>query len=144
MEFMSVLKDIAISRVMNEVVAGQTEQKSSVVDCQDYDGICFIVLLGAVTDTCVLTATAYENTASSTSSPTPTALTPAAGPVTAASSSDLMMVVDVYRPQQRYVFLDLTRTTANAVISGVIALRYRGRVRPVDATALLASALVAN
>ncbi len=42
-----------------------------------------------------------------------------------------LAVLDVYRPQERYVRLVVNRATQNAVIDGVIALQYKGRKAPV-------------
>lgn len=141
---MNLLKNIKLTRVMNDVVAGTTEQKSSVIDMQGYDGVIFVLLVGDITSTCVLTATVNQNTANSTSSPSPTAIANAVvGPITAGASDNDngVYVIDVYRPVDRYVFLDITRTTANAVIDGVIAIQYCGIHKPTtqDATTILKS-----
>jgi len=142
----SLLKDALITQVLNPVVAGTSEQKSSVLDMQDYDGVCFVLSLGAVTDNCVLTFSAQGNTASSTSSPTPVAVPGATtGAITAATSSNLMMILNIYRPLKRYIFADLLRITQNAVINCIIAFQYNGRVMPVtQGTTVLASADVAG
>lgn len=139
---LNLSKDVKVTRVMNAVAAGTSEQKSSVLDMQDFDGVVFILLLGTVTDASVITLTAYENTASSTSSPTPTAVTPAAGPATASTDSNHALLIDVYRPQKRYIFADVLRTTQNAAIDGIIAIQYRGRVKPTTHdTGVIATAL---
>ena len=129
----NLLKDVRIDRVGNSVAAGTTEVLSSVVDMQGYDGVCFVALLGDVTVNSVLTLTAKENTANSTSSPTPTNITDgatAAHTATASDADNKLLVVDVVRPSKRYVFASLTRTAANAVVDGILALRYRCRDFP--------------
>jgi hypothetical protein len=138
------LKDTQISYVMNAVTAGTTEQKSSVLDMTNFQNVIFILALGTVTDGCVLTLSAYGNTASSTSSPTPVQIASSiAGPVTAAGSSNLLMVCEVLRPSTRYVFADVLRTTQNAVINGIIAIQYGGTLPPFTqlASQILASTL---
>lgn len=139
----SLLKDCIISRVANEAAAGTSAVTSSVVDMSDWDGITFVALLGTVTDNSILTLTGKENTANSTSSPTPVApATFATSAITAATSSNTIMVVEIYRPLLRYVFCALTRTAQNAEVGGIIAIRWRGRVNPVTIdTSVLASAL---
>jgi hypothetical protein len=136
---MNLIKDCKITRVMNAVAAGTTEQKSSVLDMSGYDGVCFILLLNAVTDASVITATIYENTASSTSSPAPVT-SGVAATLTALSSSNLVMAADLVRPVSRYVFLDITRITQNAAIDGVLAIQYRTNDIPVTQSGLIASA----
>ena len=141
---LSLLKDCKITRVENSAVAAQTEVLTDVLDMAGYDGVMFVALLGDITDTCVLTLTAKENTASSTSSPTPTSVTDGSCTFTAGASDadSKLMIVDVVRPSKRYVFASLTRTTANAVVDGIIAIQYRGRSVPItQGSTVLASAL---
>jgi len=142
----ALLKEAKISVVMNPVAAGTTEQKSSVIDMAGYDSVMFILSLGTVTAGCVETLTIYGNTASSTSSPAPTAITNAVATYTdvAAESSNTLLIVDVLNVNpdtQRYVFADFTRTTANAVINGVYAIRYNSKSVPqtLDATVIAAA-----
>ncbi len=140
-----MLKDGLITRVTNSVVAGTSDQDSTVLDMSGYDGVIFIASLGDVTSTSVLQLLAYENTASSTSSPTPVAVT--AGSTTAytagaTDSDNKLLVVDVHRPSSRYIFARVKRGTANAVIDGVIAIQYRSKSVPVtQSSTVLASAL---
>lgn len=141
----SILKDCKITRVMNAVTAGQTSQDSSVLDMAGFDGVIFIALLNTVVDTCVLTLTAKENTANSTSSPTPTSVTDGAtAALTASGNSNNVLAVDVVRPSKRYVFANLTRTTANATIDGIIAIQYRTRNLPVTQPATLAASALST
>lgn len=144
MQELSLLKGCKISRVMNAVVAGTSEQDSTVLDMTGFDAVLFIALLGDVTSGSVITLTVKENSANSTSSPTPTAVTNAATAAYTAGATDAdnaALIVDVVRPTKRYVFAALTRTTQNAPIDGMIAIQYRTRDIPVslDATVLAAA-----
>lgn len=142
---LSMLKDTKITRLKNSVTAGTSDQDGSVLDMSGYDGVLFIAALGDVTDTSVLELQVFGNTASSTSSPTPVELTADSATFTAGASNadNLLLVVDVIRPNYRYVFPRLKRGTANAVIDGIIAIQYRGREVPVTQGAtVLASALI--
>lgn len=130
----SLLKNCAIDLAAAYSAAAQTDVTTSVFDMQGYDGICYIAYLGDVTNTSVLTLTAKENTASSTSSPTPTAITGGATDAFTASASsadDKFLVVDIYRPLKRYQYAVLSRGTANAVVNGIIAIRYRSATKPI-------------
>lgn len=126
----SLLRSIDVRVVSGAVAAGTTEVVSSVIDMQGYDGVLFVALTGDVTDTSVLTLTAKGNTANSTSSPTP--VTQAAATFTAGASNadSKSLVVEVANPLMRYMFASLTRTTANAVVNGIIAILYRGHIQP--------------
>lgn len=143
----SLLKDCLITRVMNAVAAGTSDQDGTVLDMSGYDGVIFVAALGDVLNTSVVELQVFGNTASSTSSPTPAELTAdSAGPVTAdaTSADNKQLIVDVPRPAYRYVFPRIKRGTANAVIDGVFAIQYRGRSAPqVQGSTVLASALLA-
>mgnify|MGYP007100110777 CR=1 FL=1 len=127
---LSLLKDCLITRVSNSASAATTAINSTILDMQGYDNVLFIVALGDITATCVLTATAYDNSANSTSGAATTGVstTFTAG---ASDADNLLMIVDVRRPQDRYCYLNLTRTTANAVVDGIIAIQYNGNKFPV-------------
>jgi len=140
---MSLLNEVKITRVANAAAAAQTEVLSSVLDMQGYDGVMFVALLGDITATSVLTLTAKGNTARSTSSPTPvTQVATAAFTAGASDADNKVLVVDVFDPALRYVFASLTRTTANAVVDGIIAIQYTAELRPTTQDAsVLASAI---
>ncbi len=140
---MSLLKNVKVAYVAGAAVAAQTEVLSTVLDMTGYDGVMFIALLGDVTATSVLTLTAKGNTANSTSSPTPVTQKATSAFTAGASDADnTALVVELYDPALRYVFASLTRTTANAVVNGIVAIQYKAEFRPTtqDAT-VLASAL---
>lgn len=127
----SLLKNVKVTPVAASAAAAQTEVLTSVLDMSGYDGVMFIALLGDVTATSVLTLTAKGNTASSTSSPTPvTQIATAAFTAGASDADDKALIVDVYDPVLRYVFASLTRTTANAVVNGIIAIQYKAEYKP--------------
>ena len=141
---LTILKDMLITRVMNSVAAGTTEQKSSVLDMQGYDSVIFVLMVGTVTGGgAVITAAVKSNTASSTGSPTPVAETNATCTHTdSGSDSNGIFVVDEIRPSQRYVFLDVTRTTENVAIDGVLAIQYNSKNMPTTlSSSVIASAL---
>ena len=136
---MSLLKNVKVAYVAGAAAAAQTEVLSSVLDMSGYDGVMFIALLGDVTATSVLTLTAKGNTASSTSSPTPvTQMATAAFTAGDSDADSTALVVDVYDPAMRYAFASLTRTTANAVVNGIVAIQYTAEYRPTtqDATVI--------
>ena len=143
---MSLLKNVKVAYVAGAAAAAQTEVLSTVLDMTGYDGVMFIALLGDVTATSVLTLTAKGNTASSTSSPSPVTQKASTAFTAGASDADsTAIVVDVYDPAMRYVFASLTRTTANAVVNGIIAIQYTAEYVPTtqDVT-VLASAIGAG
>lgn len=132
MEIKSLLKDCKISRVANSASAATTEVLSSVLDMSGYDSVLFVALLGDVTVNSVLTLTVKQNTASSTSSPTPaaTGVATAAWTATGTDADNKVLAAEVVRPTMRYVFASLTRTAANAVVDGIIAIQFNSRSLP--------------
>jgi len=143
---MNFLKDCKITRISNDAVAATSDVTSGVIDMQGFDSVIFLLLLGDVTSGSVLTMTAKTNTANSTSSPTPVAVTGGVvGPITAGASDNDngVYAVEVMRPQARYVFVVVNRTTQNAVIDGIIAVQFNAKSLPVtqDATTVLQTAL---
>lgn len=139
---MNLSKDVKITVVSPAAVAAQTEIVSDVLDMSGYEGVMFIALTGDVTTASVLTLTAKGNSANSTSSPTPiTQKATSAFTADGTSADSKAIVVDVYKPALRYVFASLTRTAANAVIGGIIAVQYKGVVKPTanDASVIAAA-----
>jgi hypothetical protein len=126
-------EEVRITRVENAAAAGTSELRTDVLDMAGWDGVVFVALLGDVTATSVLTLTAFTNTANSDSTPTPVAVPGGATTTFTAGASDAdnrLLVVDVLRPAQRFVFASLTRATANAAVDGIIAIQYLGRISP--------------
>ena len=62
----------------------------------------------------------------------------------AAGGSDKFLVLDVYRPLDRYVRTTLTRAVANSIYGGTIAIQYGAHKRPTvhDAATLAAAAVL--
>jgi hypothetical protein len=132
----NLLKSVVVTVVSPAAVAGTTAIDSSVLDMQGFDGVMYIALTGDATSGTVLTLTAKENTANSTSSPTPTSGPSATYTATGASDADSMaLIVDEYRPTKRYSYANLTRTTQNCVIGGIIAIQYQAHSKPTSQAA---------
>lgn len=127
---MNLLPSIKITRILIDTVAGQAATASDILDMSGFDGVLFIAKLGDVTATSVLTLAAQQNTANST-----VGMATLSGSVTytaaASDADDDLLVLDVYRPRERYVRAVLTSVDANAVKNGIIAIQYGPRVKPV-------------
>ena len=132
------LKNAVLKVVEAAAAAGTSELVSDVVDTAGFEGVTFVALLGDVTDTSVLTLTVKGNTANHVSTPTPVSLGSATFTAGAADADSKILAGEVYRPVYRYVFASLTRTTANAVLGGIIAILHGPRVGSVtqDATVI--------
>lgn len=124
--------------------ASDTDDDSAIVDTAGFDGLCFVTPIIDSVATGVATATVEQNTANSASGMA--ALAGAVATATSAENDDLngkVLIVDVYRPLERYLRLNRTSATANIAYGDAIAILYRGRVGPVaQAAAALATAVV--
>lgn len=139
---MNLSKAIKVTVVEAAAAAAQTELVTDVLDMSGYEGVLYLALLGDVTTGSVLTLTAKGNSANSVSSPTP--VTQKATDTYTAGGADAdskILMVDVCKPTLRYQFASLTRTTANAVVGGIIAIQYGATNKPTSQDAsVIASA----
>ena len=95
-----------------------------------YEGVLFIAKLGDVTDTSVVTLNAQQNTINSSSGMA--TLSGSATYTCGASDADNdLLILDVFRPRERYARALFTSATANAVKNGIIAIRYGARKQPI-------------
>lgn len=128
---MNLSKGIKVTVVSPAAVAATTAIDSSILDMSGYEGVMFIALTGDVTATSDLTLTVKGNSANHLTVPAP--VTQKATTLFAAGAADAdskAIMVDVYKPALRYVFANLTRATANAVIGGIIAIQYEAKTKP--------------
>ncbi|MFH1852544.1 MAG: hypothetical protein ABIA75_09380 [Candidatus Neomarinimicrobiota bacterium] len=137
---MNFLKNFKIMEVGAPIAAANnTDSNSDRIDMAGWDGVCFI---GSITDsvaTGVATLTAEQNIADSDTGMA--ALSGGAATATCAVNDDLndqLLVVDIYKPQERYVQAVRTSATANIAFGTLIAILYRNRKQPIteDSTIL--------
>jgi hypothetical protein len=126
---MNLGKNINIVRVMNDVAAGTTVQNSTHVDMQGWDGVLFIVGIGALTAGQVTNAKLQGGNAVNDSDQADLS-TPLASAALADGNSNISILLDLYRPQERYIRCVVNRATQNAVIDGVWAIQYQGEKIP--------------
>ena len=124
--------------------ASDTDSNSDIVDMAGWDGVCFI---GSLTDSAA-TGVAHlkgeQNTANSDSGMA--ALTSADATATCVVNDDLndqLLVLDIYKPLERYAQAVRTSATANIAFGTLIAILYRGRKGPItDDSSVLDTAAV--
>jgi hypothetical protein len=130
---MSLLKNCDIKQVLGYYAAGTTKRTSDIIDTQGYDGVLFVAGLGTIIENGTLDAFVEQNTANSTVGMARLATT-TAHTVTAANAllAKSCILVDVYRPKERYVQANITPAVQNAVILGIVAILYKGHKQPVS------------
>ena len=137
---MNLLQNVKVDQVLGYYAAGTTKRTSDIIDMANYDGVMFVFELGTVLENGTIDCFVEQNTANATSGmarlATTTVHTVTAANATAAKSA---IVVDVFQPQERYLQANITPAVANAVILGITAIRYSGRVKPDANSGLLKS-----
>lgn len=134
----SVSNCIKTTRILNGVVAGTTVQTSSAVDMSGFDGARFTFLMGAITagavTSCKLQQSSDDGSADAYADLAGTSVT------VADDDDNQVVVIDVYRPRERYLKAIISRATQNAVIDGILVEQYCGRKQPTtdDATTVVA------
>jgi hypothetical protein len=133
----SLLKSCKVTRVMNDYTAGATSETGSSVDMNGFDGVMFLAAVGALSSTQVTELKAQSAPDNSTFNDIAGSHT---GPL-ADANSNATLLLDIYRPQQRYVRPVFVRGTANAVIDGIWAIQYSGLRQPTtnDPTTVIAT-----
>lgn len=119
---------IKTTRVMNAVAAGTTDQNSASLDMANFEGVRLTALFGTITVNAVTSIKAQQSDDDGVAD----AFSDLAGSAIAVAADDdnQAAVLDIWRPQKRYVRLVIDRGTANAVIDGVLAEQYGARKLP--------------
>lgn len=139
----NLLNNVEVVVVEAAAAAGQTTLTTDTIDMAGWTGVMLVAHLGDVTDTSELGFAAHdsdESNANFDDLENPLAYT--AG---ASDADNKLMILDVVRPEKRYVRGVLTRGTANAVVNGIVAYKYGPINTPVtQGDTVLASATLPN
>src|SRR5438309_5079829 len=128
---MNLSKDVKVTVVSAAAVAAQTAVNSAIVDMSEYDGVMFLAVLDSAVSTSAISLKAQQNTLNQTTGMADiTATGTATYTGTGSETAGFAFLVDVFRPQQRFVRAVLTRTTANAVVDCIIAIQYKSGKKP--------------
>ena len=114
-----------------DAAASNTDADGAVVDTQGFDGCVFVTAIADSASTGVATLNVKQ---CDTSGGTYAALSGASATATCSTNDDLntqLLVVDVYRPQERYLKANITSATANIAFEATYAILYNGRNAPV-------------
>lgn len=116
-----------VKAALGAVAAGASNQNGNAIDMQGFQGVAFLALFGTLTATQVTSlkiqqsadgATGWEDLEGSQT------------PNLADADSGKYLLTETFRPTKRYVRCVVNRGTANAVISGVVAILGRGETLP--------------
>lgn len=131
---MNLLKNVKVTQVLGYYAAAQTTRKADIIDMAGFDGVMFIFEFGTILETGTILGAVYGDAANSTSNMAALVGTSAyTVTATTAAYAKSCIVVDVYQPDpvlHRYLEAQIQLGTANAVILGITAIQYTGRVHP--------------
>lgn len=131
---MGLSDTVKVVRVMDAQAAGYGDELTgNAVDLQGYDGVEFIVALGAVEagGSVELLVESSDTPDSESSMAEVGGLDPLDAEATDPYDNGLMRL-DYRQPLERYVRPVIKRTGANVTIDGVLALLYGSRAQPID------------
>jgi len=126
----NLLNNVKITSVLAKVASGTAVSYSDIVDMSGFDSVCFIAKLGAIVSGSVVTLAAQQNTLNSTA-----AMATLEGSATDTNGSptgdDGVLVLDIVRPQERYLRAVLTSATQAAEKDAIIAIQYNAKDMPI-------------
>lgn len=125
---LTLSEDTKLTRVSNAVAAGTTVVNSASVDMSGFDGVAFVVALGAITATAVTSVKVQQSSDDGVADAY--ADLAGTGIVVADTDDDKLFVVDVAHPTERFLRAVVSRGTANAAVDGILAVQYRPKKTP--------------
>lgn len=130
---LNLSRNVKISEVLTPIaLANNTDQNTDRMDMQGWDGVVFIIPVTDSVDTGVAAITGEQSEADADGAMA--ALSGAIATAISAANDDLnnqLLILDIYRPQERYVQCAVTSLTANIAFGTGIAIQYSGRKFPI-------------
>ena len=140
----TLAKDLKFYHALAAIgAASNTDSDSAYVDTSGFEGVIFITPITDSAATGVATMTAQQ---CDTSGGTYAALSGAVATATCAVNDDLnshLLIVDVFRPAERYVNVNLVSATANIAYGETVAFAYGAHNAPITQLTAEVSALTA-
>ncbi|GAI70511.1 unnamed protein product [marine sediment metagenome] len=124
---LNALKEMKVTRVLSAVAAGQTVQPTSIIDMKEFDGIVFLALFGSITTGALTSMKAQQGKEDDMSD---AADLEGSEIDIADDKGDQALILDIFRPQERYLKAIISRDTQDAIIDGVIAIQYGADYMP--------------
>lgn len=118
-------KNSVTTVVSNAVAAATTDIDPTAVDMQNFESVMFIVTFGAITASAVTSIKAQQSEDDAT-------FNDLLGTAQAVADTDdnLAFIIDIVKPEERYIKPYVVRGTANAVVESIIAIQYGPRKSP--------------
>ena len=129
---MNLSKNVNVIQCLDYSAAGTEKKTSSIVDMAGYDGVMFIVGLGKLIDKGTLDAYCEQHDSNTTSgmSRVPASIAPLTVDSKMAELKQSCIIVDLFQPEKRYIQCNIDPKEQGAVILGITAIQYKGKVTP--------------
>jgi hypothetical protein len=127
---LNLLKNVKISSAVTPAagVAGTTDIEGTILDMSGYEGVLMLVRMGAITGSAVTSIKAQQDTDSAGGTMADLLGT---SQTIADDDDNEIFVIDLFRPQERYVRLYVDRGTQNAVVASAEYIQYGPKAAPV-------------
>lgn len=135
-------KDCLFTKVMDAASFSGTlplDDDTDYVDTDDYDCCLFVIALGEVTNGSVITVQVKGSELAPGASGAVEVELGTALEYTASTASNKLLLVDVMRPDYRYLYANINVATQDAEVDSVVAIQYRSRQAPVTSSDVLSS-----
>ena len=128
---MNLSKNVKIDQILGYFAAGVTKRTSAILDMKGYEGVLFVAGLGTIIENGTVDVYPEQNTSDTTVGMAEQAGT-SAYTVTAAAAALTYscILVDIYKPLEQFIQCNITPAVQNAVILGIVAIRYKGKMGP--------------
>lgn len=125
---MNLGKDTKITTAL-DYASGTADRDGAALDMQGYEGVLMIVKFATIAAGATTSIKAQQGAQSDLSD---AADLEGTGITVAADDDDQVFVIDLYRPQERYVRLVVDKDGSNAAAESAVYIQYGPRNRPVD------------
>lgn len=127
-----MLKDVKITRIYAGAAAGFGDTLSSdILDMTGFEGVMFIASFGDNAATATIALSAQQDTDSAGGTMATLSGTAVNYTCAAADADNDLLVLDVYKPTERYVRAQITRGVANSVVNDIVAIQYGAMKTPI-------------
>lgn len=124
---MLLSQNARFTRAKAAVAAGQTPVQSDVIDTQNVESVCFLIILGAIVAGAVCSVKLQQGDAADLSDAVDLKGTTVN---VADTKSNGVLVLEVKRPTKRYIRAVISRATQNVTVDGILAVSHGLRSYP--------------
>jgi len=131
-----ITRNVQIIPVSSAHTDGTTMVTTTILDMSGWEGVAWLAYFGALTTAATNFIKAQQDTASGMG----TAADLLATAVYVNDQDDSAVLLDLYRPTERYVRCVIARSATAQAIQSVIAIKYRGGTQPITQSTKVYSA----